>query len=188
MPMREQHTVSVLELVVPGKRETDTLAATVLAALTNELPTRRIIRVDLRREVADLAVHLSEQLGHATLTESRLQLHDLYLPTENIRYLFRMSTSSRDKTWRFLSNHTQVLLCIQRDPDARFRDIAQMVGITERAAQRIVADLIESGYVESERIGRRNRYRIDPGIAMRHPAQDGHDIGELLRLLKLEAD
>ena len=90
------------------------------------------------------------------------------------------------KTWRFLSNHTQVLLCLRRDPDARFRDIAQMVGITERAAQRIVADLIESGYVERERVGRRNRYRVNPDIAMRHPAQDGHDIGELLQLLKLD--
>jgi len=97
-----------------------------------------------------------------------------------------MSRPEDTKTWRFLSNHTQVLLCIQRDPDARFRDIAQRVGITERAAQRIVAELIESGYVESERVGRRNRYRINPNIAMRHPAQDGHDIGELLRLLKLE--
>jgi predicted transcriptional regulator len=82
----------------------------------------------------------------------------------------------------------QVLLCIQRDPDVRFRDIAQMVGITERAAQRIVADLIESGYVESERVGRRNHYRVNVDAAMRHPAQDGHDIGELLRLLKLDPD
>src|SRR5262245_55379950 len=97
-----------------------------------------------------------------------------------------MSSSNDEKTWRFLSNHTQVLLCIQRDPDVRFRDIAQMVGITERAAQRIVADLIESGYLESERVGRRNRYRVNPGIAMRHPAQEGHDIGELLRLLELD--
>jgi len=97
-----------------------------------------------------------------------------------------MSSLDGEKTWRFLSNHTQVLLCIERDPDARFRDIAQIVGITERAAQRIVADLIESGYVESERVGRRNRYRVNPDIAMRHPAQDGHDIGELLRLLKLD--
>jgi len=97
-----------------------------------------------------------------------------------------MSTSDNEKAWRFLSNHTQVLLCIQRDPDVRFRDIAQMVGITERAAQRIVADLIESGYVESDRIGRRNHYRVNPNIAMRHPAQEGHDIGELLRLLKLD--
>jgi predicted transcriptional regulator len=97
-----------------------------------------------------------------------------------------MSNLERDKNWRFLSNHTQVLLCIQRDPDVRFRDIAQMVGITERAAQRIVADLIESGYVESDRIGRRNHYRVNAEIAMRHPAQEGHDIGELLRLLRLD--
>src|SRR5437773_1173402 len=95
-----------------------------------------------------------------------------------------MSSSDRDKTWRFLSNHTQVLLCLQRDPDARYRDIAQTVGITERAAQRIVADLIESGYVESERVGRRNHYRVNADIAMRHPAQEGHDIGELLQLLE----
>jgi DNA-binding MarR family transcriptional regulator len=92
------------------------------------------------------------------------------------------------KTWRFLSNHTQVLLCLHRDPNARFRDIAQSVGITERAAQRIVADLIESGYVESQRVGRRNRYRIRTDIAMRHPAQDGHEIGELLQLLQLKND
>jgi DNA-binding IclR family transcriptional regulator len=97
-----------------------------------------------------------------------------------------MSIPDGDKTWRFLSNHTQVLLCIQRDPDVRFRDIAEMVGITERAAQRIVADLIESGYVESDRIGRRNHYRVNTDIAMRHPAQEGHDIGELLRLLRLD--
>jgi predicted ArsR family transcriptional regulator len=99
-----------------------------------------------------------------------------------------MSSPEENKTWRFLSNHTQVLLCIQRDPDVRYRDIAQMVGITERAAQRIVADLIESGYVESERVGRRNHYRVNADIAMRHPAQEGHDVGELLRLLKLEPD
>ena len=100
-----------------------------------------------------------------------------------------MSTSEETRrTWRFLSNHTQVLLCLHRDPSARFRDIAERVGITERAAQRIVADLVESGYVESERVGRRNRYRVNSNIAMRHPAQDGHEIGELLKLLRLEND
>jgi DNA-binding IclR family transcriptional regulator len=99
-----------------------------------------------------------------------------------------MSSTDGYKTWRFLSNHTQVLLCIQSDPGIRYREIAQMVGITERAAQRIVADLIESGYVEAERIGRRNHYRLNPDTAMRHPAQDGHQIGELLRLLKLDDD
>lgn len=96
-----------------------------------------------------------------------------------------MSSANNDRRrWRFLSNHTQVLLLLHRDPNARFRDIAQHVGITERAAQRIVADLVESGYVESERVGRRNRYRINTDIAMRHPAQEGREIGELLRLLE----
>ena len=97
-----------------------------------------------------------------------------------------MSSPDGSKSWRFLSNHTQVLLCIQRDPNVRYRDIAETVGITERAAQRIVADLIESGYVESERVGRRNHYRVNTDIAMRHPAQDGHDVGDLLRLLELD--
>jgi predicted transcriptional regulator len=96
--------------------------------------------------------------------------------------------NNNNKAWRFLSNHTQVLLRIQRDPNARLRDIAEHVGITERAAQRIVTDLIESGYVESERVGRRNHYTVNPDIAMRHPAQDGHEIGELLRLLQLRQD
>jgi DNA-binding IclR family transcriptional regulator len=96
------------------------------------------------------------------------------------------SNGDGHKTWRFLSNHTQVLLSLQRDPNARLRDIAQHVGITERATQRIVTDLVESGYVESERVGRRNHYRINTDIAMRHPAQEGHDIGELLALLQLE--
>ena len=98
------------------------------------------------------------------------------------------SQEDTQKSWRFLSNHTQVLLCVQRDPNARFRDIADRVGITERAAQRIVADLIETGYVKSERVGRRNRYRINADAAMRHPAQEGHEIGELLRLLRLKTD
>jgi predicted transcriptional regulator len=98
------------------------------------------------------------------------------------------STNDNHRTWRFLSNHTQVLLFLHGDPNARFRDIAQHVGITERAAQRIVADLVETGYLESERVGRRNRYRINTDNAMRHPAQKGHQIGELLKLLQLEKD
>ena len=96
-----------------------------------------------------------------------------------------MSSSDGGHTWRFLSNHTQVLLCIARDPEIRVRDIAQMVGITERAAQRIVADLIETGYVSREKVGRRNRYHLNSDTKMRHAAQDGHEIGELLQLLAL---
>ncbi len=98
-----------------------------------------------------------------------------------------MSSPERTPGWRFLSNHTQVLLCLNRNPDARFRDLAQSIGITERTAQGIVADLIETGYLSRERIGRRNHYSLNLEAAMRHPAQHGHDIGELIDLLKLNA-
>jgi predicted transcriptional regulator len=99
-----------------------------------------------------------------------------------------MSSGDGNHSWRFLSNHTQVLLCIARDPDVRFRDIAQMVGITERAAQRLVGDLIDAGYVEREKIGRRNRYHLNTEVKMRHSAQANHEIGELLHLSELPAD
>jgi DNA-binding IclR family transcriptional regulator len=86
------------------------------------------------------------------------------------------------REWRFLTNHTQVLLAIARDPDVRLRDVAQDVGITERAAQRILADLVRAGYVDRERHGRRNRYLINPHAHMRHPAQEGREIKALLEL------
>jgi DNA-binding transcriptional regulator PaaX len=59
-----------------------------------------------------------------------------------------------------------------------------MVGITERAAQRIVADLIQAGYVEREKVGRRNRYHLNTELKMRHAAQANHEVGELLHLLE----
>jgi DNA-binding IclR family transcriptional regulator len=97
------------------------------------------------------------------------------------------SMSSVDgKPWRFVTNHTQVLLCIARDGYVLLRDLAALVGITERAAQRIVADLVDAGFVERERVGRRNRYLINRDRTMRHPAQSEHEIGELLDLLELE--
>ena len=92
--------------------------------------------------------------------------------------------SSENTKWRYLSNHTQVLLCIARDPNVRIRDIALMVGITERAAQRIVADLTAAGVVEHEKIGRRNRYRLNLEAKMRHDAQSDVEIKELLNLLE----
>ena len=85
--------------------------------------------------------------------------------------------------WTFLTNHAHVLLCIARDPDVRLRDIATDVGITERAAQRIVADLVEAGYVERERDGRRNRYQLNPELPLRHPLEREHAVGEILRVL-----
>jgi DNA-binding MarR family transcriptional regulator len=94
-----------------------------------------------------------------------------------------MSSDGDGKPWRFVTNHTQVLLCIARDGDVRLRDVAERVGITERAAQRIVADLVEAGFVERRKVGRRNHYSIDRRAKMRHPAQENQAIGELLDLL-----
>jgi len=94
-----------------------------------------------------------------------------------------MSNHEDSRPWRFVTNHTQVLLCIARDGDVRLRDVAERVGITERAAQRIVADLVEAGFVERKKIGRRNHYSIVRRAKMRHPAQVNQEIGALLDLL-----
>ena len=94
-----------------------------------------------------------------------------------------MSSNDEHKSWTFLTNHAQVLLCLAESPDIRLRDVAERVGITERATQRILAELIEGGYVKTERVGRRNRYTVDRQHAMRHSAQLGHEIGALLEAL-----
>jgi DNA-binding transcriptional regulator PaaX len=72
---------------------------------------------------------------------------------------------------------------VARDPGVRHRDVALQVGITERAAQRIVADLVDAGYLERERDGRRNRYRLNPDLPLRHPLEQDHKIGEILAVL-----
>jgi DNA-binding IclR family transcriptional regulator len=94
-----------------------------------------------------------------------------------------MSSTEEPKTWTFLTNHAQVLLCLAETPDIRLRDVAEHVGITERATQRILAELVEAGYVKVERVGRRNRYTVDRDHAMRHSAQLGYEIGALLEAL-----
>jgi DNA-binding MarR family transcriptional regulator len=108
----------------------------------------------------------------------------VYRETQYTKNMSNESSHLDGKPWTFVTNHTQVLLCIAQDEDVRTRDIAQMVGITERAAQRIVADLVEAGFITVERVGRRNRYTIDREAAMRHDAQAGYSIGELLDLLR----
>jgi predicted ArsR family transcriptional regulator len=85
--------------------------------------------------------------------------------------------------WAFLTNHAHVLVCIARDPDSRARDIAEQVGITERAAQRILADLIADGYVTRTKVGRRNRYTINSRGHLRHPVFRDLSIGPLLDVL-----
>lgn len=85
--------------------------------------------------------------------------------------------------WTFLTNHAHALVCIARDPGLRLRDVAERVGVTERAAQRIVSELVDAGYLERLREGRRNSYRIRPDRPLRHPLEHGHRIGEILEVL-----
>jgi predicted ArsR family transcriptional regulator len=92
-------------------------------------------------------------------------------------------SSPEPKTWTFLTNHAQVLLCVAQDPEIRVRDMAERVGITERATQRILAELVDTGYVKTKRVGRRNSYTVDHEHAMRHTAQLGYEIGTLLEAL-----
>ena len=86
--------------------------------------------------------------------------------------------------WTFLTNHAHVLLVITRDPEARLRDVAALVGITERAAQRIVAELEEEGYLTRTRDGRRNHYEVHPDVPLRHPLERDHAVGEVLAVLR----
>ena len=91
----------------------------------------------------------------------------------------------RDATpsWSFLTNHALVLLCIAQDPSIRLREIGETVGITERAAHRIVGDLAAAGYIARERHGRRNRYTIESELPVPDPLARTRKIGELLELL-----
>lgn len=91
----------------------------------------------------------------------------------------RMSTPG----WTFLANHTHVLVCIDRDPTVTMRAIAEQVGITERAVQRIVGELVEGGYLTRSREGRRNSYTINSERPLRHPLEQGTRLDALLGLL-----
>jgi hypothetical protein len=86
--------------------------------------------------------------------------------------------------WDFLTNHSHVLVCISHDPGIRLRDIADSVGITERAAHRIVTELAGSGYITREREGRRNRYTVNQHLPLPHPLVGDRKVGELLKVLK----
>ena len=87
-------------------------------------------------------------------------------------------------TWSFLTNHALVLLCIAGDPDTRLRDIADRVGITERAAHRIVSELVQSGYIEREREGRRNRYRVHMTQPVHVPVARDIQLDDLVDLMR----
>lgn len=94
-----------------------------------------------------------------------------------------MSGQARTSSWTFLTNHGHVLLALYRNPDLRQKDLARMVGITEGAVHRILAELQQSGYIRAERVGRRNHYAVDASLGLRHPMESGHSVGEVLERL-----
>jgi hypothetical protein len=87
------------------------------------------------------------------------------------------------RTWSFLTNHAQVLLCIAQDPGIRLREIGETIGITERAAHRIVVELAAAGYISRTRNGRRNHYTIQSHLPLPEPLAREQKIGDLLDVL-----
>lgn len=98
-----------------------------------------------------------------------------------------MNTKPRIETpppWTFLSNHGHVLVCVARDPNVRVREIAQAVGLTERAVQRILGELEEAAVIVRTRQGRRTHYEVNEGVPLRHPIEAQHSVGELVRAVR----
>lgn len=87
-----------------------------------------------------------------------------------------------ERSWTFLTNHAHVLLCLTRSPEARVREVAEDVGISDRMVQLVLNDLEEAGYLARRRVGRRNAYEVIGG-PLRHPLEQEHQVGDLLAVL-----
>ena len=87
-------------------------------------------------------------------------------------------------SWTFFTNHAHVLLCLAGDPDLRIRDLAALVGITERAVQRILRELASEGFLEVEKHGRRNHYTIHGDQHLRHVVEEHATVGDLITLVR----
>jgi DNA-binding MarR family transcriptional regulator len=86
--------------------------------------------------------------------------------------------------WTFVTSHAVLLVEVARAPDSTVRELAARAGLTERQAHRVLADLVEEGYLDRERVGRRNHYRVNAAQPMRHPSVRAQKIGDLLDVLK----
>jgi len=84
-------------------------------------------------------------------------------------------------SWTFFTNHAHVLICLSRDPDMRLRDLAESVGITERAVHRIITELSADGYIEITKEGRRNHYRVLSDRPLRHTVEAGACVADILQ-------
>lgn len=91
---------------------------------------------------------------------------------------------ARPASWTFLTNHSHVLILLAIEPDLLLREVAQRVGITERAVQKIVAELEDGGILTRTRVGRRNRYRISEGRSLRHPVEGHRRVRDLLDMVR----
>ena len=93
-----------------------------------------------------------------------------------------MGQDVRTMRWTFLTNHAHVLLCLARSPELRLRDVAVLVGVTERAVQRIIADLEEAGYLSRRRHGRQNHYEIEQDLPLRHAVEAHQTVRALISM------
>jgi DNA-binding MarR family transcriptional regulator len=85
--------------------------------------------------------------------------------------------------WTFVTSHAVLLLEVARKPESTVRELAERARLTERQTHRVLSDLVEEGYIERERVGRRNRYRVNRGQPLRHPAVRAQNVGNLLSVL-----
>ncbi|MCB9778593.1 MAG: winged helix-turn-helix domain-containing protein [Alphaproteobacteria bacterium] len=115
----------------------------------------------------------------------RHQIHDKHF-VKHLGYVALPADrrTPMQKRWTFFTNHAHVLFVLDADPDLRLRDVADRVGITERAAQRIVRELQEDGYLRVTRVGRRNRYEVLPDAPLRHPVEGHRTVGEVAALVR----
>ncbi|MEM7227464.1 MAG: winged helix-turn-helix domain-containing protein [Planctomycetota bacterium] len=89
-------------------------------------------------------------------------------------------------SWTFLTNHSHVLICLYREPNLRVRDVAERVGITQRAVQRIIVDLVDAGILVRHREGRRNVYEVNATIPLRHPVEAHRLVADLVQMVGAE--
>ena len=91
------------------------------------------------------------------------------------------------RAWTFLSNHAHVIIALAKEPSLRVRDLATVVGVTERAVSAILADLEEAGVLVREREGRRNVYVINPEAPLRHSVESHRNVRDILQLAEVES-
>lgn len=107
-------------------------------------------------------------------------------PTQTATKMLSSAKASTDQAgskWTFLTNHAHVLILLAQDSSMVLREVAIRIGITERAVQRIIADLEEGGFIEREKVGRQNQYRISAKQPLRHPIESHRTIGDLLQMI-----